>query len=162
MLRTWLMKMVYVACIIEHNLCMIYSFFHIFTFSWKIFNHFGRNFSWAFVMIMRCWICKTVTPSCMIKSNYGQITHKSCIIFFHLFVKNPFYSKIDIWDRFLNPSTFKVDPTDWPLSIRHSVRPFVSLSVSPCMWCFWPFLKTAINRWTFCMIEEGRRAHCLS
>ena len=48
-----------------HNFCVFSSLF--FTFSQKIFNQSRWNFTWAFIMIMRCWINKVVYLACIKK-----------------------------------------------------------------------------------------------
>ena len=46
------------------------------TFSQKTFNQSGWNFSWAFIVIMCCWICKMV---CM--HNYGELVFIISLIY---------------------------------------------------------------------------------
>ena len=64
-----------------HNIC---DFFTFFIFSLNILNQSVLNFTWAFFIIMRCWICKMVFSARMI-----IISHKLCIInaFIEFFVQ---------------------------------------------------------------------------
>ena len=51
------MKMVSVACIISHKLCIVYVFLTFMAFSQKICNQSGWYFTWVYIWIVRNRLC---------------------------------------------------------------------------------------------------------